>query len=123
VLKVNAHEHGIQASMEKKLYDNRCVESFFKYCVVTSGRLGAMLIECEKAKTDQYMHVIHKENFPTEEVPVKDVTGCGDTHTAALTFSYLKTRDVRRSVKFANACARDVVQKFGTSVTTAPPVL
>jgi rfaE bifunctional protein kinase chain/domain len=121
VLKVNSEEHGIQASMERIHYGSRCVESLFDYVVVTRGGEGADLLQCEQVKSNQRRSLVHRFNFPVEHVDVKDVTGCGDTHTAALTFSMLKNSgDMMAAVKFANACARSVVQKFGTSVPTHP---
>ena len=35
------------------------------------------------------------EVFPTQEVPVKDVSGAGDTFLAGLVYEYIKTKDVK----------------------------
>lgn len=122
ILKVNEKEYSSQVS--SKLYTN--FTEFFQYVVVTRGSEGATLIMCDHAKTvkadlapgriigDSYVN--HSEEFPVIQAMVKDVTGCGDTHTAAMAFCALKTRDVRSAVKFANSAAAQVVQKFGTSV-------
>lgn len=122
VLKVNSEEYGIQSSMERLCYGSRCVESLFDYVVITKGSQGAELRQCEKTKSDERRSLVYSESFGIEPVQAKDVTGCGDTHTAALTFALLKNGgDIRSAIKFANACARSVVQKFGTSVPTSSP--
>ena len=91
-----------------------------KHCknlVVTRGSNSTTLFQYDLEKSSDYKYVIHSEDFPVERVRAVDVTGCGDTHTAAMAFSLMKNPgDVRAAVKFANACARNVVQKFGTSV-------
>jgi rfaE bifunctional protein kinase chain/domain len=122
ILKVNEREYSDQVS--SKIYTN--FTEFFQYVVVTKGDEGSTLIMCDHARTVRAdlspgriigeSYVNHSEDFPVIRVMPKDVTGCGDTHTAAMTFCTLKTRDVRSAVKFANSCAAQVVQKFGTSV-------
>ena len=52
--------------------------------------------------------------YPTEECEVFDVSGAGDTFLAALVYKYLESGDIPMALKFANKCARVVVQKFGT---------
>lgn len=117
VLKINLAEYGVQCASQ----DYTCVERLFDNVVVTKGKDGAELRMCEKVKSNDRRYLVHTEQFPVEKVEkVVDVTGCGDTHTAALTFSLLKNGgDIRLALKFANACARSVVQKFGTSVPDA----
>lgn len=112
VLKVNELEYSAQVS--SRLYPN--VTKFFDFVVVTRGKDGADLLQCEQVKSNDRRYIVHKEEFPVEKVIAKDVTGCGDTHTAAMTFALLKTHDIRTAVKFANKCAAKVVQQFGTSV-------
>ena len=53
--------------------------------------------------------------FPTEEVPVKDVSGAGDTLLDGLVYEYIKTKDIEKSIKFAQKCTTKVVQKHGVS--------
>ena len=53
--------------------------------------------------------------FPTEEVPVKDVSGAGDTFLAGLVCEYIKSNDIEKSIKFAQECTTKVVQKLGVS--------
>ena len=55
------------------------------------------------------------ELFPTKEVPVKDVSGAGDTFLAGLVCEYIKTRDIRKSIDFAQKCTTKVVQKLGVA--------
>lgn len=55
------------------------------------------------------------ENFPSELVEVKDLSGAGDTFLAALVVKYLENMDIKESIKFANKCAGLVVQKRGVS--------
>jgi sugar/nucleoside kinase (ribokinase family) len=44
---------------------------------------------------------------------VKDSSGAGDTFMAGLVVKYLKTSNIDESIKFANECARQVVQHRG----------
>jgi len=53
--------------------------------------------------------------FDVEEVPVKDVSGAGDTFLAGLVVEYLKTNDIEKSIKFAQECTTKVVQKHGVT--------
>ena len=56
--------------------------------------------------------------FSVEEVPVKDVSGAGDTFLAGLVRGYLDTQDIESAIDFAQNCTTLVVQKHGvTSVT------
>lgn len=126
VLKVNESEYSTQVSHGPY----RCVEELFRAVVVTKGSKGAELRQAVKSVVDnrtnvpvvidsnENTYIVNSEEFPTIAVNARDVTGCGDTHTAALTFSLLKNDDIRLAVKFANECARNVVQKFGTSVVS-----
>lgn len=112
VIKLNEAEYSMQVSNDLYPY----FERYFEYCVVTKGQKGSELRMCEHAKSDDRRYVIHSEDFPVDPVYPVDVTGCGDTHTAAMVFSMLRDGDVRAAVRYANNCARGVVQKFGTSV-------
>ena len=68
--------------------------------IVTKGKDG-----CE------YM----EETFPVEEVSVKDVSGAGDTFLSGLVVEYIKTNDIRKSIKFAQECTTKVVQQTGVT--------
>ena len=68
--------------------------------IVTKGREG-----CEhKGKT-----------YPTQEVPVKDVSGAGDTFMSGLVYEYVKSGDIEKSINFAQECTTIVVQKTGVA--------
>lgn len=54
------------------------------------------------------------ETFKTKSCEVFDISGAGDTFLAAMVVDYLKTQSLSKAIKFANKCARIVVQKFGT---------
>ena len=56
-----------------------------------------------------------EETFPTQEVPVKDVSGAGDTFISGLVVEYIKTRDIKKSIEFAQQCTTLVVQKTGVA--------
>jgi len=66
--------------------------------IVTLGSKGAKL-------WDKY--------YPTKEVEVMDVCGCGDTFLSALTAQYLFTKDIEKSIMFANVAAGITVQHRG----------
>jgi len=54
--------------------------------------------------------------FNVEAVDIKDVTGAGDTFIAALAVGYVKTKDIKSAIRYANECATQVVQKRGVAV-------
>jgi D-beta-D-heptose 7-phosphate kinase/D-beta-D-heptose 1-phosphate adenosyltransferase len=54
-------------------------------------------------------------NYPTQEVPVKDVSGAGDTFLAGLAFEYVKSKNIESAINFAQECTTIVVQKSGVS--------
>ena len=68
--------------------------------IVTRGRKG-----CE----------FQGKIYPTEDVPVKDISGAGDTFLAGLVVEYVKSNDIIRAIKFAQECTKIVVQKHGVS--------
>ena len=53
--------------------------------------------------------------YPTEEVPVRDVSGAGDTFLAGLVYQYINTKDISKAIIFAQECTTKVVQKHGVS--------
>lgn len=57
------------------------------------------------------------ENFPVpQKVEVKDTSGAGDSFMAALVVNYLKTKDIKDSINFANKCASEVVKHKGVTL-------
>jgi len=53
--------------------------------------------------------------YPVKKVDVKDTSGAGDSFLAGLVGNYLETYNIVKSIKFANKCATQVVQKKGTA--------
>ena len=68
--------------------------------IITQGKHGCIY----KGKT-----------FPTQEVPVKDVSGAGDTFLAGLVAQYVKSKNINKAIEFAQKCTTKVVQKHGVS--------
>lgn len=66
--------------------------------IVTLGSKGARLWD---------------EVYPSKQVEVSDVCGCGDTFLAALTVQYLYTNDIKKAIMFANVAAGLTVQHLG----------
>ncbi len=57
-------------------------------------------------------------DFSVDEVPVKDVSGAGDTFLAGLVRGYLDTNNIEEAIKFAQKCTTIVVQKHGVATVT-----
>ena len=55
------------------------------------------------------------KNYPTQEVPVKDVSGAGDTFLSGLVVEYIRSKDIKLAIEFAQECTTVVVQKSGVS--------
>ena len=55
----------------------------------------------------------HDITCSTKPVEVMDVCGCGDTFISALTYQYLLTKDIEKSIIFANVAAGITVQHRG----------
>lgn len=53
------------------------------------------------------------ETFPSPEVQVRDVAGCGDTFLAALVFQYQKSNNISKSLEFANQIAAKAASTRG----------
>lgn len=68
--------------------------------IITRGRFG-----CD----------FKDKNYPTVDVPVKDVSGAGDTFLAGLVVEYLKTENIEKAIDFAQQCTTKVVQKPGVT--------
>ncbi len=59
--------------------------------------------------------VYRDQRFLTQEVPVKDVSGAGDTFISGLVVKYVETNDIKKSIEFAQECTTIVVQKAGVA--------
>ena len=53
--------------------------------------------------------------YSTEDVPVKDISGAGDTFIAGLVVEYVRSNDIIKAIDFAQECTKIVVQKHGVS--------
>jgi sugar/nucleoside kinase (ribokinase family) len=60
--------------------------------------------------------VFKEKVYPVKKAEVRDTSGAGDSFMAALVVKYLKTRDIEKSIYFANKCASGVVRKKGVTV-------
>jgi D-beta-D-heptose 7-phosphate kinase/D-beta-D-heptose 1-phosphate adenosyltransferase len=58
------------------------------------------------------------KDFPVKEVPVKDVSGAGDTFIAGLVRGYLDTNNIESAIEFAQKCTTLVVQQHGVATVT-----
>jgi len=111
---LNINEDEFSRQVSNRLYTN--IESLFDFVLVTMGPKGSELRQLEKIKSNDRSYTVHSEHFPTTSVPVVDVTGCGDTHTAAFSLGVMRDpTDVRNAVRYANKSATLAVQKFGTT--------
>jgi D-glycero-beta-D-manno-heptose-7-phosphate kinase len=93
-IKINYHEY----ERNKEVLEN---DSILKSkTIVTRGKYG-----CD----------YQGKNYPTIDVPVKDVSGAGDTFLSGLVTEYAKTKNISRAIKFAQECTTIVIQKSGVS--------
>ena len=53
--------------------------------------------------------------YATTDVPVKDVSGAGDTFIAGLVFEFIRSYNVSKAIDFAQECTTKVVQKAGVA--------
>ena len=58
---------------------------------------------------------LNERVYATKPAEVIDVAGAGDTFISALASAYIKTLDIKKSIKFANDCASKVVRKRGVT--------
>ena len=92
-IKINSFEY-------KKNYDYFNTKDFTDKLIVTLGGKGCRY---------------NGRDFSVKEVPVKDVSGAGDTFLAGLVYGYLDTNSIYEAIKFAQECTTIVVQKHGVS--------
>lgn len=59
--------------------------------------------------------IFKSKKFKVPLVEVKDVSGAGDTFISGLCCEFLRTKDIEKSIEFANMCATKVVQKKGVT--------
>jgi|TARA_B100000519_G_C14061019_1_gene352100 bifunctional ADP-heptose synthase (sugar kinase/adenylyltransferase) len=58
------------------------------------------------------------KTFDVESVPVRDVSGAGDTFLAGLVRGYLDTKDISKGIELAQKCTTLVVQKHGVATVS-----
>ena len=99
-IKINSFEY-------KKNYDYFSTDSFIDKLIVTLGGDGCLY---------------NDKSYPVERVPVKDVSGAGDTFLAGLVRGYLDMNSIEKAIEFAQKCTTLVVQKHGVSTVTVEEV-
>lgn len=87
-------------------------ESEFAKQDIHSAQMKKVLITLG-SKGVKHLDKIYPSPSPKETI---DVSGAGDTFTAAFTIQYLKTNSLEESIKFANEMAAIVVSKRGVTV-------
>ena len=92
-IKINSFEY-------KKNYDYFNNSEFTNKLIITLGSKGCRY---------------NGKDFPVKEVPVKDVSGAGDTFLTGLVYGYLDTNSIHKAIQFAQKCTTIVVQKHGVS--------
>lgn len=55
------------------------------------------------------------KNYPNKEVPIKDLSGAGDTFLSSLVSKYIVSRDIESSIEYANKISEMAIQKKGVS--------
>ena len=93
-IKINYHEY----ERNKKVLKNDSILQ--NKTIVTKGKHG-----CD----------YQGKNYPTTDVPVKDVSGAGDTFLSGLVVEYIRSKSIDLSINFAQKCTTIVIQKSGVS--------
>ena len=92
-LKINSLEY----EQNREFLDDNSVLS---KTIITQGKRGCLF---------------QGKMYDTEDVPVKDISGAGDTFLAGLVVEYIKSKDIVKAIEFAQECTEIVVQKHGVS--------
>jgi bifunctional ADP-heptose synthase (sugar kinase/adenylyltransferase) len=93
-IKINYHEY----ERNKEILKNDLILN--NKTIVTRGKYG-----CD----------YQTKNYPTIDVPVKDVSGAGDTFLSGLVIEYARSKDINKAIQFAQECTTIVIQKSGVS--------
>lgn len=75
-------------------------QNIFEKTIITRGKHG-----CD----------YKNKNYPTVQVPIKDISGAGDTFLSGLVVEYVRSKDIKKAINFAQKCTTTVVQKLGVS--------
>ena len=113
--KIGNWAYGVEfIKLNKKEFDANAENLLKEYngeLVITLGKEGAM-------------HWLNKYPIEsTDEHPVRDLTGAGDTFMAGLVAKYLENKDIGEAIEFANKCASWVVTQKGVSVIDLNKIL
>ena len=80
-------------------------------------QLGSELVVLKQGAKGMLGHTETENAFqPGHKVPVRDLTGAGDSVFAAVMLSYLEKHDLPKMMAIANATGAACVQKFGAGV-------
>lgn len=90
---------------EKEFHDNDAwvVNEYKGELVVTLGQKGAK-------------HWFNEPQKIEKEHEVRDLSGAGDTFLAGLVADYIKNKDIRSAITYANKCASWVVSQKGVAI-------
>ena len=93
-IKINSLEH------EKNFEQLPKYPQLYEKLIVTMGKKGC---------------IYQNKTYPTKEVPVRDVSGAGDTFLAGLVYEYAQSLSIEKAIEFAQECTISVVQKSGVA--------
>jgi len=93
-IKINSLEH------EKNFEQIPKYPRLYEKLIVTMGKKGC---------------IYQNKTYPTKEVPVRDVSGAGDTFLAGLVYEYAQSLSIEKAIEFAQECTISVVQKSGVA--------
>jgi D-beta-D-heptose 7-phosphate kinase/D-beta-D-heptose 1-phosphate adenosyltransferase len=93
-IKINEHEY------ENNIAAGQYFKEFYDKLIVTMSGKG-----CKYMDTD----------FNVDEVEVRDNSGAGDSFISALTIEYCRSKDIDKSIVYANECATIAVQHKGVT--------
>lgn len=95
--------NSMESSLRAALAISKKVKA--KYIVIKQGSKGAFLYDGKRYNT-----------FPALKTnKVVDTTAAGDAFTAALTLEYLRSGDIRESIKYANAAGAIAISRVGSA--------
>jgi D-beta-D-heptose 7-phosphate kinase/D-beta-D-heptose 1-phosphate adenosyltransferase len=93
-IKINEHEY------ENNIAAGQYFKEFYNKLIVTMSGKGCKYMEKE---------------FNVDEVEVRDNSGAGDSFISALTIEYCRSKDIDKSIIYANECATIAVQHKGVT--------
>jgi D-beta-D-heptose 7-phosphate kinase/D-beta-D-heptose 1-phosphate adenosyltransferase len=93
-IKINEHEY------ENNIAAGQYFKEFYDKLIVTMSGKGCKYMEKE---------------FNVEEVEVRDNSGAGDSFISALAIEYCRSKDIDKSIIYANECATIAVQHKGVT--------